>query len=175
MQSPYRDPQSLREPGGFTPVAALVDQLTCRLAADPTGGMLRLAALWRELAGPVLAACSEPVGVNRDLLTVRVISPVWATQLSFLRPQLLARLQREDGLRHLRDVRFVTGELRYRPATPPPPPAPDPDPEPEELRQAQEWTRVLQDPELRATLQRMALMFLVRHRGEGRTADAPPG
>lgn len=70
----------------------------------------RILARWRELVGPTLSDRTWPDGLERGLLWVRVKNSSWLHQLSFLREDLIARLQRELGDPPIvTDIRFHVG------------------------------------------------------------------
>jgi predicted nucleic acid-binding Zn ribbon protein len=52
---------------------------------------------WPELVGEDIGAHATPESFNDGVLTVRTDSTAWATQLSLLAPQILARLNEELG------------------------------------------------------------------------------
>jgi hypothetical protein len=60
---------------------------------------------WREMVGPRIADRSMPVAIERGVLTVRVATSVWATELSLLSTPIIARL---------RAYGFNVIELRFR-------------------------------------------------------------
>ncbi|KFI44772.1 Protein of unknown function [Bifidobacterium bohemicum] len=72
---------------------------------------LRLAQLrnhWDQVVGEAIARHSDVVGFNDGVLTIRAESNSWTTQLTYLKPQLIATLrQRLPGL-EIREIR-VTG------------------------------------------------------------------
>jgi hypothetical protein len=70
----------------------------------------RILARWREIVGPSLGERTWPDGLERGLLWVRVKNSSWLHQLSFLRDDLVARLNRELGDPPLiKDIRFHVG------------------------------------------------------------------
>lgn len=62
-------------------------------------------AAWPRVAGPTLAAHTAPLRVRNHVLEVAVDTGLWATQLSFLRSDLLRRLS-DCGVRDLRGLEF---------------------------------------------------------------------
>jgi hypothetical protein len=103
----------------------------------------RILARWRELVGEALASRTWPDGLERGVLWVRVKNSSWLHQLSFLRDELVVRLNQELGDPPLvREIRFHVGarhrvadddalaptlKIRRPPARmrqPPPPPSP---------------------------------------------------
>ena len=76
------------------------------LAAQPA------VTLWPEIAGPKMAAHTRAIEVQGRTLVVVVDSPAWLTQLRFLKPQLLAKIEGRVGAGRIGDVRFVLGHGR---------------------------------------------------------------
>jgi predicted nucleic acid-binding Zn ribbon protein len=70
----------------------------------------RILARWREIVGSGLGDRTWPDGFERGVLWVRVKNSSWLHQLSFVRDDLIARLNRELGDPPLiRDLRFHVG------------------------------------------------------------------
>lgn len=68
--------------------------------------------VWSEVAGPQLAHRAKPSYVRDGVLYVVTRSPAWAQELTFLKPQLLEKLNARLGGPVLRDVRFRSGAWR---------------------------------------------------------------
>ncbi|HWM87986.1 MAG TPA: DUF721 domain-containing protein [Kofleriaceae bacterium] len=70
----------------------------------------RILARWREIVGDTLADRTWPDGLERGVLWIRVKNSSWLHQLSFLRDDLVGRLNRELGDPPLvREIRFHVG------------------------------------------------------------------
>ncbi|MGO8684536.1 MAG: DciA family protein [Thermoleophilia bacterium] len=69
----------------------------------------RAFALWRQAAGPQVAAATEPLRLARGTLTVRCESSVWTNELTYLSGSLLAKLREVDPDCPVTRFRFVTG------------------------------------------------------------------
>jgi hypothetical protein len=67
--------------------------------------------IWKDAVGPKIAARAFPSELSRGLLTVRVASSSWASELSFLSEAILERL-RACGL-HVQKMRFQVGEVTH--------------------------------------------------------------
>ncbi len=123
----------------------------------------RILARWRDIVGESLGDRTWPDGLERGILWIRVKNSAWLHQLSFLRDDLVVRLNRELGDPPLvREIRFHVGPrhivadddalaptlrirrppLRTR-QPPPPPPA-------ERLAQIEREAERIGDQELRA-------------------------
>ncbi len=66
-------------------------------------------AEWRKAVGPRIADRARPVALERGVLVVKVVTSVWANELSMLAPQLIVKLA-ERGL-EVKSLRFRVGPL----------------------------------------------------------------
>jgi predicted nucleic acid-binding Zn ribbon protein len=66
---------------------------------------------WAERVGPQIAAVTRAESVTPDgILRVRVPSAAWATELSLMKPGIMAKMN--AGRRgRIRELRFITGPL----------------------------------------------------------------
>jgi hypothetical protein len=82
---------------------------------------------WRDVVGTTIADHVEPSSLRERILRVRADSPVWATEVAYLRDRIRRRANDVLGDEVVDDVRVWTGPGRIRSgqaAPPPPPPAP---------------------------------------------------
>lgn len=90
------------------------DRLTRRLGG-PSGTVLRTVfGRWEELVGPSVASNVRPVSLRETTLVVATESPAWATQVSFIGADLVARINDVLGSGVLTAV-----EARVRPRSAP--------------------------------------------------------
>ena len=61
-------------------------------AAAPAGVLAQVQAAWPEVAGPAIAAESEPVSEREGVVTIACRAAVWAQELELLGGDLTARL-----------------------------------------------------------------------------------
>ncbi len=78
-----------RDPEGL---GAVMDSLTSKLGWSSPLARSELLASWLEIAGADTAEHSAPVGIEEGVLTVRCDSTAWATQLRFMRVQIMGRI-----------------------------------------------------------------------------------
>ncbi len=78
--------------------------------------MAVLKALWPVIAGDVIANHSEAVGIQGDVLRIRVDSAAWLKTIRDVRNKLIFRLQRAGGSLAPRGLAFVEGPVSPRPA-----------------------------------------------------------
>jgi Dna[CI] antecedent DciA-like protein len=73
-------------------------------------------SIWREALGVRIADRARAVELDRDVLVVRVATNVWASELSLLSEQIIARL-RDRGIM-VRGLRFRVGPVERLGGTP---------------------------------------------------------
>lgn len=78
-----------------------------RLGLERTLAAQQAVLIWPELVGAKTAEHSRAVAVDSGVLIVMVDSPAWSTQLSYLKPQLLRRLEQRLGPGLVKDIRFA--------------------------------------------------------------------
>jgi len=107
--------RKLRQP---TPIGETLTQLVRRRGWDERLRGATAWTRWHDIVGAEMARRCEPVRLAGGVLVVRAESQVWATQLRYLVPQLLANANEVLGSRAVRSVRIVVGRLdRTRPET----------------------------------------------------------
>ena len=119
-----------------------------------------LAALrWAEAVGEGIAARTTVEGVEGGTLIVATESPAWSNEISLRKAQIIERLNRLAGEEVIRDIRCVVRPRRRAPGRGR---ARRPKPDfsrltPAMVREVEETTRRVSDPELRAVLRRAML------------------
>jgi predicted nucleic acid-binding Zn ribbon protein len=66
-------------------------------------------AAWAEVAGEAIVRHARARSIEDGVLVVVVDNAGWKTQLTWLKPQLLTRLNARLGRRIVRDIRLVSG------------------------------------------------------------------
>lgn len=67
----------------------------------------RLRQAWEESVSEVIRQNTRLVDYQRKVLYVETTSHVWLQELHFLKPQILAVLQRQIGEEQLKDIKFL--------------------------------------------------------------------
>jgi hypothetical protein len=62
---------------------------------------------WAEIAGPKIADETEALRIDGDTLVVKVSRAAWRQQLTFLKNDLLVRLESKLGKGVIEDIRFI--------------------------------------------------------------------
>lgn len=97
---PAREPRRLGE---------LIDSLAGVPGWAERLALGRLRDHWSEVAGPAVAARSEPIRLARGELLVRAESSVWATELTLLGQVIADRARGVLGAEAIRGVRVIVG------------------------------------------------------------------
>jgi predicted nucleic acid-binding Zn ribbon protein len=67
----------------------LLGEAGSRLGIDRAVEAGALWARWEEVVGPTIAGHAEPTSLRRGVLKIRTESPAWATELGYLREQVM--------------------------------------------------------------------------------------
>jgi predicted nucleic acid-binding Zn ribbon protein len=70
--------------------------------------------LWPQIAGPKTAEHTRAVEVDGKTLVIVVDGPAWMTQLRFLKPQLVKKIDGRVGKGLITDLRFVLGNAESK-------------------------------------------------------------
>ncbi|MEX0718418.1 MAG: DUF721 domain-containing protein [Planctomycetaceae bacterium] len=91
---------------------ALAELVALRGLARPRGDA-QLADVWRNVAGPQIAAATKVLGIRRGVLQVGVSNSALLSELaSFHKASLLAAMTREHADLKIRDLKFrLNGEI----------------------------------------------------------------
>lgn len=152
--------------GGFVPIGDVIANLTGRFADRPQSKARELRLSWVEAVGERVAKHSHPERFMNGVLTVRVDSSPWASELMHMKSQVLASLQKTIPGSKIKDLRFVQGSLRHQvnPSGAKKPTETLPPPTPEEVKRATAMVEKVSNPELRSALYRLVQVILIRRR-----------
>jgi predicted nucleic acid-binding Zn ribbon protein len=99
-------------PGTAVPLGSLLQDLHRQLRQVPGAQrLLRIAALWPQVAGADLCANSRPSALHGDRLVVHVTSPVWLQEVRFHQAELRQRLNDALGTEPVAEIRFRIGPI----------------------------------------------------------------
>lgn len=91
---------------------ALGDILSGRLESLERSDQVRAYRAWHEAAGEQVDAVTTPGRLDDGVLVVECESGVWASELTYLEPQLLERLRAADPQSPVRRLRFMARPTR---------------------------------------------------------------
>jgi Dna[CI] antecedent, DciA len=78
----------------------------------------RIEALWRDTVGDDIAAHVTPTSLRDGVLRVRADSPIWATEVGYLRDDIAARINSKLGRSVVVEVRVWTAPGPITQSTP---------------------------------------------------------
>ncbi|GAB6062060.1 DciA family protein [Deferrisoma palaeochoriense] len=165
-----------REPSRPRPLGDTVRALLRTARSAAPGPAHRVWEVWDEVAGPELARRVRPLSLRGGVLVLGVPSSAWAQQITFLRQEILSRLNERLGGSEIRAIRVRTvGDEPAPPAAGRGSPRPLHPVSEEDRRRVEAVARELPDPELGAAFARLWLRHLsVRGPTEAPEAAPPP-
>ncbi|MBF0609699.1 MAG: DUF721 domain-containing protein [Magnetococcales bacterium] len=153
----------MRKSNGLSePIGNYLTVVAAPFLSHPRSRGWRLTRVWEQVVGASLATHTEPVKLQEGVLTIRVDSPVWMHQLSFLQGELLEKLaslwQEEPVLRIelqraplQRQAGKKSKANKLKPTS-------------EEIGQAQSLAGIIQDEPLRRAVERYLKNQMARNR-----------
>ena len=143
----------MRAPGSLDSFGTILSGLANRLGLQAHLFELRIQQQWRESIGEPIASHTWPAQIRFKKLYLTVRNSVWVQQLTFLKPALLAKLNKEAGSEFITDIAFRVGEIPSRDSQPASTPSPKtPGASEAALIEAEAHAAAVQDPELRKRL-----------------------
>jgi hypothetical protein len=137
--------------GSLASFGAILSGLAKRLGLESRLLELRLQHEWREIIGEPVGSHTWPAQIRFKKLYLVVENSVWLHQLTFLKPSLLAKLNKAAGTEVVEEIVLRVGEIPSRTTAPSDaPPAEWKSPEAEAARaEAAGLVASIQDPGLR--------------------------
>ena len=129
----------------------------------------RLAKVWREAMGELMATHCHVVHVTDNVLTVGVTSAVWLAEAEHFQDRILDNLEQALGSRHIKTVRFImlaqapVAPGPVRPSSPSAPEVPEARLLPDQEKDLTHELDRIADPLLRAQMRRVLLKSLSRN------------
>ena len=93
------------------PISNALDRLSKRLGGPSSAVLRTIFGRWEELVGPAVAAHVRPISLRGTTLVVAADTPAWATQVTWLGPDLARKVNEDLGASTVTSV-----EARVRPA-----------------------------------------------------------
>ncbi|MEG3638693.1 DUF721 domain-containing protein [Magnetococcus sp. PR-3] len=161
-KQPFTPPSKRRKPGPPAALKGIIGKVVAPWLEHPTGQASLIWKYWHRAISPHIAQHTEPVRLNKGVLTVRVDSASWAQELSFLKTELLQHLNQALPEPIVADMKFVQGPLKRRQQRPTKPPkTPLPPPRPDEQEKIRAIVADVTDEKLKETLYRTLTKHLV--------------
>jgi len=93
--------------GGPEKVGGLIAGLMQRLGLSARLEKQSAVTMWAELIGPKLAEETKALRIDGDTLIVKVERAAWRQQLTFMKPDLVAKLESALGKGCVKDIKFI--------------------------------------------------------------------
>jgi predicted nucleic acid-binding Zn ribbon protein len=146
--------------------ATVAELLTEIFQDKPTGMRLKegkIWLVWEKSVGEQIAARARPAGFRDGTLTVIVDNAPWMQQLTYLKKQIIARLNESIGEEMVKDIYLKAGSRATPVSQAPPQPMPCRTLSPQEQQQIQDSTSDVPDPELRLLISSLMGKHLERN------------
>lgn len=128
--------------------------------------LTRIRGTWPEVARGQLRTVAWPTTLRDGTLTLAVLDNQWLHELSYLRHDLLRRLQQRCPRAGIADLRLRVGQVHVPPDLGEPPEAPPPPALPDEPpRETREALQSIEDAGLRQTIANARMALSQRLRG----------
>jgi predicted nucleic acid-binding Zn ribbon protein len=91
-------------------VSEVLERLVSSMGIQKRIGEHRAWQLWPEVVGPAISSRTRIIQVKRGIMLVAASSPAWAQELTYIKRDILAKMNDRLGDSPLNDIRFVVGE-----------------------------------------------------------------
>ncbi len=156
--------QRTRKRSDTKPAAHALIRLLKDLGLTDQARKLRISSAWAQAVGPEIASRTEPQSFNRGVLVVKSNSAAWQNELTFLKAEIIEKVNLALEGVTVRDLKIVGGQVTPRlPVTEMPRWVTDrPTQEDEDI--AHDASLPISDPDLKKTFERVVMLDLKRQR-----------
>jgi hypothetical protein len=147
----------------FDSVASVLSGIARRHGMEAKLLEHKLLKQWPAIAGEPIASHTRPDQIKFKKLYLVAENSVWLQQLTFMKPELVGKINAAAGSDLVTDIILRVGSVKQSARAPDAAPAEPPmaaAPSPELLAEAEAKTAVVSDPELRAKLAHMMTQAL---------------
>jgi predicted nucleic acid-binding Zn ribbon protein len=130
---------------------------------------LHIGQQWSRAVGSHIAARTAVQSFGRGVLLVRAASSAWQNELSYLKADIIKKLNALLEQPTVKDIRVICGQIEA--PKPPAPPAVVPDTTPAERAQIRRLSQPIRDPSTRAAFEDLLLSRCLVHP----PSPGPPG
>ena len=89
---------------------SLLQSIVSSIDGTPFQDQFRVRDMWEAVAGPHIAKKATPEGIRNGILLVSVESSVWMQELTFMKQQILERINQACESSGVKDIRFRLGK-----------------------------------------------------------------
>ncbi|MFQ6066569.1 MAG: DUF721 domain-containing protein [bacterium] len=102
----------MRRNGFPSPVGEILERVFNKLNIDKKLKEMKALKLWEEVTGEKISRHTLPLFVRKGNLFVRVDSSGWLTQLTYLKHEIISRLNQRLGESSIKNIYFRLGEIK---------------------------------------------------------------
>ncbi|MFQ5834406.1 MAG: DciA family protein [bacterium] len=95
-----------------SPVGEVLERVFNKLSLDKKLKEVKALKLWEEVTGEKISRHSFPLFVRKGNLFVRVDSSGWLTQLTYLKNEIISRLNQRLAGESIKNIYFRLGEVK---------------------------------------------------------------
>ena len=95
-----------------SPVGEVLERVFNKLSLDKKLKEVKALKLWEEVTGEKISRHSSPLFVRKGNLFVRVDSSGWLTQLTYLKNEIISRLNQRLTGGSIKNIYFRVGEVK---------------------------------------------------------------
>ena len=101
-----------KKPDSIESLGSVINKILQSGIRQQDAPLLQVWELWDRAVGEIIAENARPAAFKGKILLVHVNSSPWLHQLSFLKKELLAKINRELGQDLVDEIKFKIGPLR---------------------------------------------------------------
>ena len=151
------------------PAAHAVLGVLKKLGLTDQARKMRISAAWAQAVGPDIAARTEPQSFNRGVLVVKSASAAWQNELTFLKADIIARINEAlEGRANVKELKVISGTITPRDYEEPPPTWLNEAPTEDDLDAARDTSLPIDDPEIKKSFERILLLERRKQRAKRR-------
>ena len=100
----------MRKEDSLQDIKTLLQTIVSTIDGTPFKDQFRVRDMWEAVVGPHIAKKATPEGIRNGILQVSVVSSVWMQELTFMKQQILERINQACESSGVKDIRFRLGE-----------------------------------------------------------------
>jgi hypothetical protein len=102
----------MKRDGFPSPVSEVLGRIFSRRGIDKKMKEMSVLKLWKEVVGKKIDKHTYPFSVKKGKLFVQVDNSGWLVQLTYLKDEIMAELNKKEGGKLINDIYFRLGEIK---------------------------------------------------------------
>ncbi len=100
----------MKKENNLQDLKSLLQSIVSGMEGAPLKEQIRIRDMWEAIVGPHIAKKASPEGIRNGILSVSVESSVWMQELTFMKQQILERINKVCESSKVQDIRFKLGK-----------------------------------------------------------------